>query len=115
MSRCQGLTLAGAPCKNGSNCHWHRDHGDCSICLEKITANSLFKTECNHCFHLTCAQKWAESSCYGADLTAIVSSCPLCRGVFLIKPNAAQKEIIHEALVMQSVIRDLLPLFDAVL
>lgn len=114
MSRCQGLTLSGAPCKNGSGCHWHRDHGECSICLEKITAKSLFKTECNHNFHLECAQRWAESACYGADLTAILSSCPLCRGVFLIKPSEAQKEVIREAQLFERMVRDLLPMFDLV-
>ena len=43
---------------------------DCSICLDKITHKTDYlKTNCNHEFHLSCIDHWAQ----------INNSCPLCR------------------------------------
>ena len=47
------------------------DDEDCSICLNKIGNNEIYKLKCNHYFHLECWKQW-ENSVNNV-------SCPLCR------------------------------------
>ena len=47
---------------------------ECSICMEEILHNDLFRTPCNHFFHPTCMDRLKASQGPGSAL-----SCPMCR------------------------------------
>lgn len=63
---------------------------DCSICFEKITNEKEFITECNHCFHQDCIDKWEESG-------LSKNKCPNCRQKIKnpIKYNKIHTEIVR--------------------
>jgi hypothetical protein len=42
---------------------------ECGICMEEISPNTLFKTNCHHSFHNKCITQWLLPK----------SSCPICR------------------------------------
>jgi hypothetical protein len=72
MTRCRFIKTNGNLCKLNSKinefCHLHTHH-ECIICMSKIPNLELKKTECNHCFHNQCLDKWLERD----------NTCPLCR------------------------------------
>lgn len=102
MARCEALTLKGVQCANSANCPWHSDHGECSICLEKITKNTLLKTECNHSFHSDCFQNWLKES----------NTCPMCRAPqFAPEPHYIISVFISRS---DGPVANLLPLFNII-
>lgn len=102
MARCESLTLKGVQCANSSKCSVHSDHGECSICLEKITKNTLFKTDCNHNFHADCIQYWRKQS----------NTCPLCRA----RQYSPEPHYIISVFISRSdgPVTNLLPLFNII-
>jgi len=46
---------------------------DCPICLEQISNETLASTECNHCFHQLCIDKWLSTK----------YNCPCCRNTII--------------------------------
>lgn len=49
---------------------------DCSICFEEILEDDLFKSSCNHNFHIKCLNKWIEEL---RNKNSDFYTCPLCR------------------------------------
>ena len=49
------------------------DSLDCPICLEQISNETLASTECNHCFHQLCIDKWLSTK----------YNCPCCRNTII--------------------------------
>ena len=46
------------------------ERDECSICLEKFNIDEeVFKTPCNHMFHVTCLTEWLYKN----------KTCPICR------------------------------------
>lgn len=99
MSRCQGITKQGVQCANSAGCHWHANLGECSICLEKITQSTLFKTDCNHAFHSDCIHQWMEQSV----------TCPLCRAGMNVSCMITISVFINRG---DGPVRNLFPLFN---
>ena len=52
---------------------------DCAICTEPLTVGEVFKTNCNHNFHLACIERW----CSGKA----VCPCPMCKTPLNPNPN----------------------------
>ena len=55
----------------------------CSVCLDDIT-NNLYKTECNHYFHISCFEKWLDHN----------TNCPMCRHSIEYTKIDFKKELI---------------------
>lgn len=47
----------------------------CSICMDNIFNNEIYKTSCDHIFHRNCLLKWLEKK----------ESCPYCRKECLLE------------------------------
>lgn len=45
---------------------------DCAICIDAIDTQLIYRTLCNHSFHLECLQQWVDSRPN--------ATCPICRG-----------------------------------
>ena len=74
MSTCGSLTINGTPCKNGKNCHLHKDETMCSICLNPLKrTRGTRELWCGHSFHSSCINDWKEIG---------KNTCPVCRKKF---------------------------------
>ena len=76
MSTCGSLTQNGTPCKNGTNCHLHKndDENICSICLNSVKmTRGTRKLWCGHVFHNSCITEWKDIG---------KNTCPVCRKKF---------------------------------
>lgn len=77
LAFCNSPTVSGNLCKNGKNCHLHRDQSsldECSICLNSIRrTRGIRDLPCGHSFHRRCIDSWKETG---------KTTCPLCRNTF---------------------------------
>lgn len=51
----------------------------CSICLEEGIAFHLFRTSCNHFFHVNCIREWLCSKWGEQVVRSRINACPNCR------------------------------------
>lgn len=82
--RCTGTTVSGNRCKNGANCHIHRD--PCSVCLSRMTNDTKRRLRCGHEFHTACIDRVKESGS---------NQCPLCRRLFDVSQFKVSIKIIN--------------------
>ena len=82
--RCTGTTVSGNRCKNGPNCHIHRD--PCSICLSRITNDTRRVLHCGHEFHTQCIDRLKETGS---------NRCPLCRKLFDVSHFKVSLKIVN--------------------
>ena len=82
--RCTGTTVSGNRCKNGPNCHIHKD--PCSICLNRITTVTKRVLPCGHEFHTGCIDRLKETGS---------NQCPLCRKYFDLAQFKVSLKIVN--------------------
>ena len=82
--RCTGTTVSGNRCRNGTNCHIHKD--PCSICLSRITNDTRRVLHCGHEFHTQCIDRLKETGS---------NQCPLCRKLFDVSHFKISLKIVN--------------------
>ena len=82
--RCTGTTVSGNRCRNGPNCHIHKD--PCSICLSRITNDNKRVLHCGHEFHSGCIDRLKETGS---------NRCPLCRKLFDVSHFKISLKIVN--------------------
>lgn len=89
--RCTGTTVSGNRCKNGPNCHIHKD--PCSICLNSIKDDTKRVLVCGHEFHEHCIERLKQSGS---------NQCPLCRRLFDVSHFKVSLKIVNTRANTQS-------------
>ena len=82
--KCTGTTVSGNRCRNGTNCHIHKD--PCSICLSRITNDTKRTLRCGHEFHTDCINRVKEAG---------LNQCPLCRRLFDVSQFKVSIKIVN--------------------
>lgn len=60
----------------------------CPICHDSINDYDEYYTQCNHCFHYNCFQKWKDSE--------LGTTCPMCRATIPKMSNHQLQQISDE-------------------
>lgn len=68
----------------------------CPICIEKIIKNEqgIYKTICNHIFHVGCLQQYNNQN-YLIRLLLYTSYCPLCRSKLIISSRGPEDMYLY--------------------